>query len=125
MTEWLRRSTRIHKILCSNLSILIYGMTLDKSLTAKLSRTAHSYHANASSVSTLDRRSADTTICKKKKDDRNRLYVDPNNNHCWSQGTISLWEVIIIIISTVPLASVRKQTKQKEKQNEIKRLFFL
>ena len=42
MVEWLRCSTRIHKVLCSNLSITIRGMTLDKSLTAKLSRMTHS-----------------------------------------------------------------------------------
>jgi hypothetical protein len=42
MAEWLRCSTRIHKVLCSNLSITIHGMTLDKSLTAKLSRMTHS-----------------------------------------------------------------------------------
>ena len=28
MVEWLRCSTRIHKILCSNLSVIIHGMTL-------------------------------------------------------------------------------------------------
>ena len=44
MVEWLRCSTRIHKVLCSNLSITIHGMTLDKSLTAQLSRMIHSYH---------------------------------------------------------------------------------
>ena len=44
MVEWLRCSTRIHKVLCSNLSITIHGMTLDKSLTAQLSRMTHSYH---------------------------------------------------------------------------------
>ena len=44
MAEWLRCSTRIHKVLCSNLSITIHGMTLDKSLTAQLSRMTHSYH---------------------------------------------------------------------------------
>ena len=33
MVEWLRCSTRNHKLLCSNLSITIHGMTLDKSLT--------------------------------------------------------------------------------------------
>ena len=37
MVEWLRCSTRIHKVLCSNLSITIHGMTLDKSLTVQLS----------------------------------------------------------------------------------------
>ena len=51
IVQWLRCSTRIHKILCSNLSIIIHGMTLDKSLTAKLSRMTHLYHANMSSVS--------------------------------------------------------------------------
>ena len=67
MVEWLRCSTRIHKVLCSNLSISIHGMTLDKSLTAHLSRMNHSCRANALSVSTLDGRGADTAVCKKKK----------------------------------------------------------
>ena len=43
MIEWLRCSTRIHKVLCSNLSITIRGMTLDKSLTPQLSRMTDSY----------------------------------------------------------------------------------
>ena len=42
MVDWLRCSIHIHKILCSNLSIIIHGMTLDKSLTAKLSRMSRS-----------------------------------------------------------------------------------
>ena len=67
MVEWLRCSTRVYKILCSNLGIIIHGMTLDKPLTAKLSRMTHSYRANLSSISTLDGRSADTAVCKKKK----------------------------------------------------------
>ena len=67
MVEWLRCSTRIYKILCSNVSIIIHGMTLDKSLTAKLSEMTHSYCTNISSVSTLDRRDADTAVRKKKK----------------------------------------------------------
>ena len=40
---WLRCSTCIHKVLCSNLSISIHEMTLDKSLTTQLSRMTHSY----------------------------------------------------------------------------------
>ena len=67
MVEWLHCSTCIHKILCSNLSIIIHGMTLDKSLTAKLFRMTHSYRANVPSVSRLDGRDADTAVCKKKK----------------------------------------------------------
>ena len=67
MVEWVRCSTRIHKILCSSLSIIIHGMTLDKSLTTKLFRMTHSCRANASSISMLDRRGADTALCKKKK----------------------------------------------------------
>ena len=43
MVEWLRCWTRIHKVLCFNLSIANHGMTLDKSLTAQLSRTTHLY----------------------------------------------------------------------------------
>ena len=54
MVEWVRGSTRIYKILCSNLRIIIHGMTLDKSLKAKLSRMTHSYRANISSLSMLD-----------------------------------------------------------------------
>ena len=42
MIEWLRCSTHIHKILCSNLGIFIHGMTVDKLLTARLSRMTHS-----------------------------------------------------------------------------------
>ena len=42
MAEWLRCSTRIHKVLYSNLSTTSHGMTLNKSLTAKLSRMSHS-----------------------------------------------------------------------------------
>ena len=42
MAEWLRCPTRIHKVLCSNLSATSHGMTLDKSLTAKLSQMSHS-----------------------------------------------------------------------------------
>ena len=43
MVEWLRCSALTHKVLCSNLSISIHGMTLDKLLTAQLSRMTHSY----------------------------------------------------------------------------------
>ena len=49
------------------LSIIIHGVNLDKSLTAKLSRMTHSYRANALSVSTLNGRGADTAVRKKKK----------------------------------------------------------
>jgi ABC-type molybdenum transport system ATPase subunit/photorepair protein PhrA len=34
MAEWLRCSAHIHKVLCSNLGTISYGMTLDKSLAA-------------------------------------------------------------------------------------------
>ena len=67
MVEWLRCSTRIHKLLCLNLSIIIHGMILDKSFTDKFSRMTHSCRANAPSVSTLDGRGADIAVCKKKK----------------------------------------------------------
>ena len=43
MVEWLRCSTRIHTVVCSNLGIINHGMTLDKSLTAQLSPMTHSY----------------------------------------------------------------------------------
>ena len=43
MVDWLRCSTRIHKVLCSSLGIIIHGMTLDKSLTAQLSRMIYSH----------------------------------------------------------------------------------
>ena len=64
MAKWLRCLTRIYMILCSNLSIIIHGMTLDKSLTAKLCRLTYSYRA---SVSTLDGRAADTAVGKMQK----------------------------------------------------------
>ena len=67
MIEWLRCSTLIHKILCSNLSIIIHGMTLDKSPATELSRMTHSYRANTPLVSTLAGRDADTAVCRKKK----------------------------------------------------------
>ena len=67
MVKWLRCSTRIHKILCSNLDITIHGMTLDKLLTAKWSRMTHSSSAEALSVGTFDGRGADTAVCTKKK----------------------------------------------------------
>ena len=67
MVECLRCVTRIHKILYSNLSIIIHGMALDKFLTVKLSRMIRSSLANASSVSTLDERDVDTAVCEKKK----------------------------------------------------------
>ena len=67
IVEWLRCSTHIHKILCSDLSIIVHGTSLDKSLMAKLSPMTHSCRANASSVSTLEGRGADTAVCKKKK----------------------------------------------------------
>ena len=51
----------------STTSIIIHGMTLDKSLTAKLSGMTHSYCANTLSVSTLDVRGADTAVCEKKE----------------------------------------------------------
>ena len=54
----------IRRILCLNLTVIIRGMVLDKSLAAKLSRMDHSYRA---SVNTLDGRGADTAVCKKKK----------------------------------------------------------
>ena len=67
MVEELCCSTRIHKILCSNLSVITHGMTLDKSLRATLSRMTHLYSAHISYVSTLDGRGADTAVRKKKK----------------------------------------------------------
>ena len=64
MVKWLRCSTRIHKILCC---IITHGMTLDKSLTANLSRMTHLCRANTLSVSTLAGRGAGTAVRKKKK----------------------------------------------------------
>ena len=66
MLELLRLWTGIHEILCSNLSIINHGMTLVKSLMAKLPRVTHSLRTNIS-VSTFDARSADAGICKTKK----------------------------------------------------------
>ena len=97
MVEWLRCSTRIHKILCSNLSVIFHAMTLDKSLTAKLSRMTHSCRANTSSVSTLDGSGADTAVRRKENDSRNWLHVNPNNNCSWHQRAISQCEITIII----------------------------
>ena len=62
MIEWLRCSTPIHKVLCSNLSILMHEMTWNKSITPKLSQMTHSFRA---SVSMLDRRDADIAVRKK------------------------------------------------------------
>ena len=90
VVEWLRCSTRIHKILCSNLSIVAHRMTLDKSLTAMLSQMTHSYRDNISQVSRLDGRSAVTAFRKKGKDGRNWLHADPNNHCSWPQRVISL-----------------------------------
>ena len=73
-------------------------MTLDKSLTSKLSRMTHSCGANASSVSTLEGRGTGTGRLEKEKHGRNWLHIDPNNNRSCPQRAISLWEVIIIII---------------------------
>ena len=70
MVQWLHCSTRIDKILRSNISIINLEMTLDKSLIANLSRMAHSYCASVSTVSTLDGRGADTAVGKE-KDSRN------------------------------------------------------
>ncbi|CAF2029240.1 unnamed protein product, partial [Rotaria magnacalcarata] len=41
MAEWLRCSAHIHKIVCSNLGAIIHRITLDKLLTAALSRITH------------------------------------------------------------------------------------
>ena len=67
MVEWLRCSTRIHMILYLNFGIVIHGVTLDKSLAAKLSGMTYSCYANASSISTLDGRGADTVSVKRKR----------------------------------------------------------
>ena len=64
MVEWLRCWTRIYKVLCLNRSIITHGITLDTSLTSKLSGMTHSYRANMSSVSTLDGK---TAVHKKRK----------------------------------------------------------
>ena len=67
MIEWLRCSTRIYTTLSSNLSIIIRGMTLHKSLTAKLSRMTRSFRANTSKIVMLDGRSEDTVVSKRKR----------------------------------------------------------
>ena len=64
MVGGLSCATRIYKILCSNLSIIIHEMSLNKSLAAKLSRMTLLYRA---SISTLNGRSADIAVCEKKK----------------------------------------------------------
>ena len=92
MVEWWCYSTRIHEILCSNLSVIIHGVTLDKSLTVKLSRMIHLYCV---SVSTLDGRGADIAVYK--RDNRNGLRVNPNKNRSWPQRAITPCEAIIVI----------------------------
>ena len=77
MVEWLRCSTHYSQ---DTVSIIIYEMTLNKSLKVKLSRMTHSYRA---SVSTLDRMDADTAVSKKEKDNRKWLHVNPNNYRSW------------------------------------------
>ena len=47
MVEWLRSLTRNRRVLCSNLSSVSHGTTLDKSLTVKLS-TNDSFHVSHS-----------------------------------------------------------------------------
>ena len=67
MAKWLHCTTRIYMVLYSNLCIIAHRMTLDQSLTAKLYRITYSYRANASLVSALNGKGADTAACKKKK----------------------------------------------------------
>ena len=98
MVEWLRCSTRIHKVWGSNLSITTHGMNLDKSLTAQLSRMTHSYPTEYIIGQYVGRKGVQVPPSVKRKNDRNRLHVDPNNNCSRPQRVISLWEVIIIII---------------------------
>ena len=111
MVEWLRCSTRIHKVLCSNLSITIHGMTLDKSLTAQLSRMTHSYHTEYIIIQYVGRKGVQIPPSVKKKDDRNWLHVDPNNNRSRPQRVINLWEVIIIIIIRKPITHLRRNVR--------------
>ena len=96
MVKWLHCPIRIHKILCSNLGIIIDEMILDKSLTAKLSRMTHSHRA---SVSTLEGKGCKYRRPLKGKDGKNWLLVDPNDNRSRPQLAISPWEVIIILIN--------------------------
>ena len=98
MVECLRCSTRIHKVLCSNLSIIIHGMTLDKSLTAQLSGMTHSYRTEYIISQYVGRKGVQIPPSVERKDDSIWLYVDSNNYRSWPQRVISLWEVIIIII---------------------------
>ena len=98
MVEWLRCWTRIHKVLCSNLSIAIHRRTLGKSLTAQLSRMTHSYRTEYIISQYVGRKGVQTPPSVTKIDDRNWLHVDPNDNRSRPQRVISLWEVIIIII---------------------------
>ena len=72
-------------------------MILDDSLPAELSQMTDSSCGNASSVSMLSGRGADTAIRKKEKDGRTWLHVDPNSNRGWPQWAITLLEIIIII----------------------------
>ena len=47
-------------------------------------------HLYRAAVSTLDRRGADTARLQKKKDGRNWLHVDPNNNSSLPQRVMRL-----------------------------------
>ena len=99
MVEWLRCLTRIHKVLCSNPSITINGMTLDKSLTAQFSRMTHSYRTEYIISQYVGReRGADTAVCKKKKTIETGCMWTLIITAAGHQRVISLWEVIIIII---------------------------
>ena len=51
--------TNLQDLVFKRLGILIYGTTLDKSLTAMLSRMIYSYHT---SVGALDAEGADTAV---------------------------------------------------------------
>ena len=67
MIEWLLYSTRIYKRLCSNLSIIIHGMTLDKSLTANLFRMTHSYRTEYTISQYVGRKGVQIPLFVKRK----------------------------------------------------------
>ena len=102
MVEWLRCSARIHKVLCSNLSNITHGMTLDKSLTAKLpqmTRPTWVIRTDYIFSQYVGRKRVQIPPSVKRKRRKNPVACgNYYNNRGRPQRAISLWDVIIIII---------------------------
>ena len=73
-------------------------MILNKSLIAGLSRMTHSY---LESASTLDAKTADTSVGKKEKDDNNWLHVNPNDNCDWLQQAICYGRLLLLVVVSI------------------------